>query len=153
MAPACLPEQEDSPDGATPLAYDKVRVRIFNAADPRFALAGASAEVLADRGFDVRATGDWPHLVEGYSQIRYGAAGIVQAYTLAAQYEDIDLVLDDRAGRVIDLLVGTGWTEPLDTAEVPLAADQPLENMPGCVPVEDLEPIEREYGIGREPDA
>lgn len=152
MAPACLPEDEGSPDGVLPMAYDKVRMRIYNAADNRFALAGASAEVLTDRGFDVRDTGDFLYQVEGPSEIRYGTEGIVQAYTLAAQFAEIELVLDDRGGKFVDLVIGTGWTEPLPIEEVPLAADQPLENLPGCVPAADLDPTEREYGVGNEPD-
>lgn len=153
MAPACLPDDEDSPDGILPMPYDKVRVRVYNAADRRFALAGASEEVLSDRGFDIRDTGDFTSRVEGLSEIRYGAAGIVQAYTLAAQFEEIDLVMDDRGGKVVDLLIGTGWAEPLPVEDVPLAGDQPLENRPGCVPAADLEPIEREYGANRQPEA
>ncbi|MCK0116444.1 LytR cell envelope-related transcriptional attenuator [Isoptericola sp. CG 20/1183] len=152
MAPACLPEDEDSPDGVLPMRYDKVGVRVFNAADPRFALAGAAEEVLSDRGFDVRDTGDFPDLVEGPSEIRYGAEGIVQAYTLAAQFADVELVMDDRGGKVVDLLIGVGWSEPLPAEEIPLAADEPLENMPGCVPASELDPVEREYGRGRAPD-
>ncbi|WP_277211021.1 LytR C-terminal domain-containing protein [Isoptericola croceus] len=152
MAPACLPEDESSPDGVLPMAYDQVRVRIYNAGDPRFALAGASADVLSDRGFDVRDSGDFTYLIEGPSEIRYGAEGIVQAYTLAAQFENVELVMDDRGGKFVDLLVGTGWTEPLPVEDVPLAADQPLENMPGCIPAEDLDAIEREFGLGRAPD-
>ncbi|WP_407320395.1 LytR C-terminal domain-containing protein [Isoptericola halotolerans] len=153
MAPACLPEDEDSPDGVLPMPYDKVRVRIFNAADNRFALAGASEDVLSDRGFDIRDTGDFTYQVEGPSEIRYGTSGIVQAYTLAAQFDDIELILDDRGGKVVDLVIGTGWAEPLPVEEVPLAADQPLENLPGCVPAADMEPVEREYGLGRQPEA
>lgn len=150
--PACLPQDEDSPEGVLPTSYDKVRVRIFNGADYRFALAGASEEVLSDRGFAIRDSGDFPYLVEGPSEIRHGVKGIVQAYTLAAQFEDVELVLDDRGGKVIDLVLGVGWSEPLDAEEVPLAADQPLQNRPGCLPADQIEPVEREYGRGRAPD-
>lgn len=152
IAPACLPTDEDSPEGVLPMAYDKVRVRIFNAADDRFALAGAADDVLSDRGFDVRDTGDFPRLIDGPSEIRYGAEGIVQAYTLAAQFEDVELVMDDRGGKFVDLLIGVGWTEPVPPEEVTLSADEPLTNLPGCVPAEELEPVEREYGRGRGPD-
>ncbi|WP_098464714.1 LytR C-terminal domain-containing protein [Isoptericola jiangsuensis] len=148
MRPACLPE---SADGTLPLAYDKVRVRIYNAADDRFALAGANEEVLSERGFDVRDSGDFSRPVEGLSEIRYGAKGVVAAYTLAAQFPDIELILDDRNGAVVDLVVGTEWVEPLPVEEVPLAADQPMQNLPGCQPVDEITPVAREYGLGRDP--
>ncbi|ANC32423.1 LytR C-terminal domain-containing protein [Isoptericola dokdonensis] len=148
MRPACLPESED---GTLPLPYDEVRVRIYNAADDRFALAGANEEVLSERGFDVRDSGDFSRSVDGLSEIRYGANGIAAAYTLAAQFSDIELILDDRNGGVVDLVVGSEWVEPLPVEEVPLAADQPLQNRPGCVPLDQLTPVAREYGLGRDP--
>jgi hypothetical protein len=150
MAPACLPEDEDSPDGILPLPYDDVRVRIYNAADSRFRLAGASEDVLSDRGFSVRETGDFLYQVEGLSQIRYGIEGIADAYTLAAQFEEVDLVMDDREGRTVDLLIGAGWTEPLPTEDVPLSGDEPLENLPGCVPAAELTPVAQEFGADGE---
>lgn len=148
MRPACLPESED---GTLPLPYDEVRVRIYNGADDRFALAGANEEVLSERGFDVRDSGDFSRTVNGLSEIRYGANGVVAAYTLAAQFPEIELILDDRNGAVVDLVVGTEWVEPLPVDEVPLAADQPMQNLPGCVPLDQLTPVEREYGLGRDP--
>ena len=94
IAPACLPVQEKWPDGAPPVKYSDVHVRIYNAADYSFNLAGANADVLTERGFDVRDTGDFVYEIEGRSEIRYGLLGVRQAYTLAAQYEDVRLVME-----------------------------------------------------------
>lgn len=149
MEPACLPE---SADGTLPVPYEDVRVRVYNAADFRYGLAGANADALGDRGFDVRDSGDFSRLIVGVSEIRYGVNGIAQAYTLAAQFPDIELILDDRSGGVVDLVVGPDWVEPLPTDEVPLAADQPMENLPECVPADQLTPAEREFGDGRDPE-
>jgi hypothetical protein len=150
MEPACLPE---TADGTLPVPYEDVRVRVYNGADPRFALAGANENVLADRGFDVRDSGDFSRLIVGLSEIRYGANGIAQAYTLAAQFPDINLTMDDREGGTVDLIVGPEWVEPLPEAQVPLAADQPMKNRADCVPADELTPAEREYGLGRDPEA
>ncbi|WP_418275777.1 LytR C-terminal domain-containing protein [Isoptericola jiangsuensis] len=150
MQPVCLPE---TADGTPPVPYEDVRVRVYNGADPRFALAGANEDVLADRGFDIRDTGDFSRLIVGTSEIRYGLTGVAEAYTLAAQFGDIELILDDREGGVVDLVVGPEWVEPLPEDQVPLAAGEPMENLPGCLPADQLTPVEREYGLGREPDA
>ncbi|MDO8149197.1 LytR C-terminal domain-containing protein [Isoptericola sp. b515] len=153
IEPACLPVAEKWPDGTPPMEYSKVKVRIYNAADYTFNLASANADALTERGFDVRDTGDFTYQIEGPSEIRYGIKGVRQAYTLAAQYENVRLVMDDRSGSFVDLIVGQEWQEPLSVEEVPLETGEPMTNAPGCVPPEDLDPVEREYGYERGPNA
>jgi len=153
MPPPCVPQNDNWPDGAPPLAYDDVRVRVYNAADYSFAIAGANADVLAARGFDIRDTGDFSRLVEGPSEIRYGSGAVRQAYTLAAQFPSVRLVLDDRPGRIIDLVVGEDYTEPLPVDQVQLAAGEPMTDMEDCVPVGELTPVPREFGEGDGPES
>ncbi|MEG3614709.1 LytR C-terminal domain-containing protein [Isoptericola haloaureus] len=153
IEPACLPVNERWPDGAPPMQYNNVNVRVYNAADINFNLAGANADVLTERGFNVRDTGDFTYEIEGRSEIRYGVKGIREAYTLAAQYADVRLVLDDRPGEFVDLLVGQEWREPLPVEEVPLENGEPMANLPGCLPAEEIDPIPREYGYQRGPNA
>ncbi len=153
IAPACVPQTKKWPDGAPPVAYNKVKLRVYNAADYSFGIAGANADVLADRGFDIVDNGDFTRLIDGSSEIRYGRKGIRQAYTLAAQFPDVRLVLDDRKGSAIDLLVGSDYSEPLPVEDVPLTSGEPMPNLDGCEPVSEIDPVPREYGLGRDPDA
>jgi hypothetical protein len=145
----CLPAVDGQPDGALPLPYDQVKVRVFNASGMS-GLATANQKVLAGRGFDVLGTGNYNSTYDAElptgstltsNELRFGPKGVVAAYTLAAQFPDMRLVLDDREDATVDLLVGEEYERPLDEADVPLAADQPLTNAKGCEPVDEVEPV------------
>lgn len=145
----CLPAVEDQPDGALPLSYDQVQVRIFNASG-KSGLAGANQKVLAQRGFEILGTGNYDSTYDAglaagstlaTNELRFGRDGVVAAYTLAAQFPEVEMVLDDREGATVDLLVGEAYERPLDEADVPLAADQPLTNVADCAPVDEVEPV------------
>ena len=136
----CLPQVEGQPDGALPVPYSKVKVRVYNAADGSEPLAGANEDVLSERGFDVVDTGNWVEKLD-QSEVRFGTKGITRAYTLAAQYPDVRLVLDDRKGATVDLLVGEEYSPPLSEDSVLLNAETPLEDVEGCVPADEITPI------------
>ena len=144
----CLPRPKGNAEGVRPATYSDVRVRVFNASDTA-GLAAAHAEVLNDRGFDVVDEGNLDHKIER-SELRFGTKGIRAAYTVAAHYPELRLVLDDRSGNVVDLAVGTEWERPLAEEDVPISADQPLENRPGCVPAGEMTPVARELPVNPE---
>ncbi|GHH79737.1 LytR C-terminal domain-containing protein [Promicromonospora soli] len=137
----CVPEASGQPDGALPSAYSDTQVRVLNASGES-GLATAHESVLADRGFNIVGKGNVPVLLQE-SEIRFGRKAIVQAYTLAAQFPEIRLVLDDRVDRKIDLLIGEDYVPPLDVEDVQLTADQPLRNAEDCVPADSIDPVER----------
>lgn len=137
----CLPAVEGQPDGALPIAYTEIEVRLLNASEES-GLAGAHETVLAERGFAILEKGNVPLMLQE-SEIRFGVSGVVQAYTLAAHFPTMRLVLDDRAGAAIDLLIGEDFDPPLDVGSVDVAADQPLRNAEGCVPIDSIEPEKR----------
>lgn len=137
----CLPAVKGQPDGALPTAYSDVQVRLLNASE-EIGLALAHETVLADRGFSIISMGNVPVQLQE-SEIRFGRKGIVQAYTLAAQFPEIRLVLDDRRDRKVDLLIGEEFEAPLDVEDVEVTADQPLRNAEDCVPSADIEPEKR----------
>ncbi|MEL7976417.1 LytR C-terminal domain-containing protein [Isoptericola sp. F-RaC21] len=136
----CLPQVKGQPDGALPVPYSDIQVRVYNAADGSEPLAGANEDVLSERGFDVIDTGDWLEKL-GQSEVRTGTKGITRAYTLAAQYPDVRVVLDDRKGAKIDLLVGEQYSPPLSEDRVLLDAETPMQDAEGCLPVDEITPI------------
>lgn len=139
----CLPAVDGQPDGALPLAYSDVRVTPVNASDKQ-GVAGAFETELSSRGFTILGTGT----IAGAenledSELRFGKKGIVAAYTLAAQFPSIRLVLDDRKGDAVDLLIGEEYDTPIEVEDVEVAADKPLKNVDGCLPAKEITPKER----------
>lgn len=137
----CLPAVKGQPDGALPIAYPDIEVRLLNASDEG-GLARAHETVLAERGFTIEST-DNVSLALQESEIRFGAKGIVEAYTLAAQFPKMRLVLDDRRGKLVDLLIGQNYDPPLGVEDVDVAADQPLRNVEDCVPADTIERVKQ----------
>jgi len=138
ITPPCLPAVPGEIDGPLPIAYNEIELRIFNASGVG-GVATANQTVLGRRGFVINTLGDW-ETVEPINQLRFGREGIVAAYTVAAHFPTMQMVLDDRPDSSVDLVVGENYDEPLPVSEVPLAADQPLLNIRGCQPAYELTP-------------
>ena len=96
--------------------------------------------MLERRGFSVAGVGDHTTTLR-HSELRFGTNGIVAAYTLAAHFPRVNLVLDTREDATVDLLVGERYDRPLDEDQVTISADAPLRNAEGCRPADQLEPI------------
>jgi hypothetical protein len=131
VAPAPCP-----PDGTLALANAAIQVNVLNSTS-RAGLASTTAEALTTRGFIVVTTGNFQAPVDGTASIRFGAAGLAAAYTLAASVPDAILVLDTRADATIDLVLGTEWDTLVPIEEVLLAADAPLVGDSTCIPLDD----------------
>ena len=144
----CLPKVKGEPDGALPVPYPQVKLRVLNASDTP-GLAAAHRDVLLERGFDVVLTGNLDHHIDR-SELRFGTKAIPHAYTVAAQFPEMAMVLDDRKGRTIDLLVGIEYVKPLDEEEVSIIADQPLKNRAGCLPADEVTPVKQEFPVESE---
>ncbi|PZR52126.1 LytR family transcriptional regulator [Xylanimonas oleitrophica] len=138
VTPPCLPAVEGQPDGALPLPYDQVHVRIFNASQFN-GVAGANQTVLSRRGFAVEGTANYSVTIPE-NELRFGTQGIVAAYTLAAHYPPMRMVLDTREDASVDLLVGDHYVRPYDEQDVEVSAETPLTNAPGCEPADEIEP-------------
>lgn len=140
VTPPCLPSVPGQIDGPLPIEYPQIELRIFNASGVG-GVATASQTVLNRRGFAVNTLGDWDS-PQPVNQLRFGREGIVAAYTVAAHFPAIQMILDDRPDSSVDLVVGENYDEPLPVSEVGLAADQPLLNIRGCQPAYQLTPVQ-----------
>jgi hypothetical protein len=141
----CLPAVKGQPDGALPVAYSKIQVRVLNASAVSTVVgeAGIAAAFEAEldrRGFDVIAMGDFDGEQKVHSELRFGVKGVVAAYTLAEHLPDVRLVLDERKGTAVDLLVGERYEAPYPLDEVAVSSDQPLQNREGCVAIAEITP-------------
>ncbi len=140
---------EDSPcppEGATPVPYGEVSVSVFNATS-RSGLAGDTADALAARGFVIAAEGNAS--AAGYAAyadtalIQFGTQGVAAAYTLAAQFDSPQLVLDDREDASVDVVVGATYNALVAATDVVLAADQPFAVPEGCVALDRVRAVPR----------
>ncbi|MFV0633932.1 LytR C-terminal domain-containing protein [Demequina sp.] len=107
--------------GSLPLDPGQVVVRVNNATDTS-GLAGSVSSTLDGRGFVTVGTANWNRDYEDYVQIRFGADGVQQAYTLARQFNEAELVLDSREGITVDLILGDEFAEAPQLRE-PLAPE------------------------------
>ncbi|WP_291798629.1 LytR C-terminal domain-containing protein [Cellulomonas sp.] len=130
-APPCPPE------GAAPVPYAQVTVNVFNGAKV-LGLAAQTATALTSRGFVVATTANSSETVTGTARIRFGAAGVAAAYTLAAQLSAAVLVLDARADATVDITVGTGYTGLIAADAITLDPAVPFAAPTGCVPISQI---------------
>lgn len=135
---------EDSPcppEGATPVPYGQVTVNVLNGTN-RIGLAGDTAAALSSRGFVIGQQLNAAELgYTGYSGsalIQFGAQGVAAAYTVAAQFDTPQLVLDTRADASVDVVVGSSYSALVAAADVVLQADQPFAVPEGCIALDQV---------------
>ena len=131
-------------EGALPIPYGEVQVRVLNASG-KGGLAAANKQILEKRGFTIASVGDLKDAAgknqeQASTQISFGATGIAQAYTLAAHYDDAVLVLDDRADATVDLVLGENFVNLVDEELVQIDPAVPLTSPAGCVAIETITP-------------
>ena len=122
-----------APAKATVQDFGQVSVRVLNGTKYS-GLATAIKEALANRGFKVTDVGSTPskEWLER-TQIRFGAKGITQAYTVNAQFNDAIMVMDDRKDALVDVMIGQSF-ENLNSANA--ASAKPgatIRSFDGCV--------------------
>ena len=128
-APPCVPE------GTLPLAHPAIGVNVYNAAGIS-GLAGSTAAALAERGYMVLTSDNYPDTIGSTAHIVFGQLGIAGAYTLAAQVDNPVLLLDARADGSVDLVLGEAFDRLVDPTLILLDPLVPFVPLPGCVPLE-----------------
>lgn len=124
------------PDGTLPVPYATVAVAVLNGS-ARNGLASETANAVTTRGFVVSRTDNYPESIPWPVQISFGAEGLAGATTLAAHLDDPVLLLDDRDGPGVDLVLGEAFTGLVDPATVLLDPNLPMAAAPGCIPLEE----------------
>lgn len=138
---------EDSPcppEGATPVPYGQVTVNVLNGTT-RIGLAGDTASALAARGFVVGQQLNAGQLgyttYDGTALIQFGTQGVAAAYTVAAQFDSPQLVLDTRPDASVDVVVGATYNALVAAADVTLVTDQPFAVPEGCIALDQVTPV------------
>jgi len=132
--PPCLPTKGKT----TPVPYKKIKINVYNASQHR-GIAAAASNTLQERGFTILSTGNSKAPVNGV-RISFGKKGVTRAYTLSAHFTDPVLYYDARKDATIDVTLGQNYDGLVKNDDVTLDADTPMENLPGCSPVDQLVP-------------
>lgn len=129
------------PEGATPVPYGQVTVNVLNSTS-RVGLAGDTASALASRGFVVASQNNAAAMgytgYDGTALIQFGTQGVAAAYTVAAQFDTPQLVLDTRADATVDVVVGKTYNALVAAADVVLVVDQPFAVPEGCIALDQV---------------
>lgn len=131
-----IPDPPCPPEDTVPPTYDTIEVSVYNASG-RVGLAGQTADELAERGFVVLGTDNYPISIETAARISFGEAGIAAAYTLAAQMSSVALIMDTREDATVDLVLGADFIGLLDPSLILLDPSVPLVGADGCIPIEE----------------
>jgi hypothetical protein len=150
----------DQGDGENlPMSPTEVTVRVLNGTDEQ-GLARNTLEVLTGRGYVPAASGaatNWNRTYSETVRIQFGEEGLRQAYTVAANFPEYEMVLDNRDGAVVDIILGdlfeTKDIRPQYAAELDSTVELtapvqclpialvPKEPAPRIIPVDPLAPI------------
>lgn len=109
----------------------EITVRVLNGTN-KTGLATAVGEELHNRGFNLQGVGDFDSSsVLERTEIRFGKNSITQAYTLATNFNDAILRMDNREDNLIDVIVGSSFDDLIDTKKVPKAGSK-IESLTNC---------------------
>ena len=128
--------------GSLPMDSGEIVVRVFNGTD-RSGLAGKVLNDLEGRGYYGAGASNWSRTYAGVARIAFGVEGVQQGYTVARNFPEYEMVLDNRKGPTVDVVMGdlyddaAGLVPLLDPA---LDADLPLSAPGECLNARLIEP-------------
>ena len=124
-----------------PLPPTQVAVRVLNGSDIS-GLAGNTLSILVDRGYVSVGAANWYRTYDKAVRIQFGVDGLRQAYSVAANFPDVELVLDTRDGALVDIILGPGFDPKNIRPQYAPELDPTTElTAPGrCVPVDIADP-------------
>ena len=117
-------------------AVERVRVNVYNGTKTP-GLAGTTAQTLRARGFTIKEVGNavGNRDITGVGELRYGPKGKASAQLLEYYFPGAILVPDGRSKRVVDVIIGSGFTAVVDDATVAAkkASPTPSPSGLGCL--------------------
>lgn len=140
------------PPDTLPLPAGQVVVRTMNGTDIS-GLAGKVLEDLSGRGYYTDSAINWSRTYEGTARIMVGPEGIAQGYTVARNFKDYEIVLDDRTGPTVDVVLGTAYDDLRVFTDPLLASDLELSTDARCLPAEFINPEPAPRTLPKDPFA
>lgn len=113
-------------------AIARVRVNVYNGTKTP-GLAGTTAQTLRARGFTIKDVGNavGNRDITGVGELRYGPKGKASAELLEYYFPGATLIPDGRSKRVVDVIIGSGYTAVVDDATVAAKKASPTPSPSG----------------------
>lgn len=132
---APCPTKEADGNKAKYVENRNITLRVLNGT--KFSgFAKAVSDALQNREFNPQTPDNYTKKVDR-TMIVFGKNGVNQAYTVASNFTDAMLVMDDRQDQLIDVIVGATFDNLQDTKKVP-AAGKAITGIQGCVAVDKM---------------
>lgn len=125
---------------ATPVTSSEIQVGVFNTTG-RAGIASAAAQNLEYRGFNIVETGNIPYPVTGQALVTFGINGIDRGYTVAANFKNVRIQLDDREDQRVDVLLGEDYSALVSADDLAITEGQPMTSVPNCASASNLTPV------------
>jgi hypothetical protein len=123
-----------------PATPNEVSMRVLNGTS-KAGLANAVADALSLRGFSIIET-DNADMVVGDTQIRFGANATASAYTVAGNFNEPTIILDDRTDGLIDIVIGRTFDDLVEQDLVStFDRSKPITTPKHCKPVTKITPV------------
>ncbi len=128
------------PSDSYPMDAAKVAVRVRNGTD-RSGLAGTVMSDLEGRGYVALGADNWSRSYDGVARISFGVNGVQQAYTVARNFPEYELILDTRKDTTVDVVMGSAYEgELVPLTDPSLSSDLPLSAYAECLNARLIEP-------------
>ena len=125
----CAPKDKDG-NPVTYVSSEKISLRVQNGT--KFAgLAKAVGEALDNRHFVVGTVTSYSSENISRTIIYFGKNAIAEAYSVASNFTDARMVMDDRSDKLIDVVIGATFNDLVAEKKVPAAGSQ-IASISGC---------------------
>ncbi len=126
------------PEDAMPVPFDEITVNVLNSTKTG-GLGARTAEDIRAFGVNVETIDNASDLYLGSAKVLVGVEYVDMAYTVADLIPDAQIVIDTRNEGVVDIILGSGFTDVRGEDELLLNPEEPIPAPSGCVPVADPE--------------
>jgi len=127
-----------APNDTFPMAANQIVVRVSNGTTIA-GLAGDASTDLEGRGFLTTRPDNSNNKYVGVARISVGVDGVVQGYTVAAHFEEYELIIDSREGGTVDIVLGDAYRALRPPLAPELDPTKPLAAPARCLPPELVE--------------
>lgn len=123
------------PEGAMPVPFDDISVKVLNSTDTS-GLGARTAEEMGSFGVQIDTIANASDLYLGSAKILVGVEYLDYGYTVADLIPDAQVSIDTRTEAIVDVVLGAGFIGVKGEDELALDPEQPIPAPSGCIVVD-----------------